>query len=163
MKKTALKEKSTNPQIYLSKKSRLLENMKRVKLMNLSEIDQKLFTKYSLGDEISPDFKNVLDAFEYWVSKTPHNIAAEYKTKNITYKELDNEATILALILKQKGIKNGDIIGLYMPRSINLVISIIACMKLGVTYVPQDPRIVPIDMLQKISTKSEQNIILSLK
>ncbi|WP_440880946.1 AMP-binding protein [Tenacibaculum sp. C7A-26P2] len=162
MKKTALKEKSTNPQIYLNKKSRLLENIKRIKLMNLSEIDQKLFIEYGLGDEILPDFENVLDAFEYWVSKTPHNIAAEYKTKNITYKELDNEATILALILKQKGIKNGDVIGLYIPRSIDLIISIIACIKLEVTYVPQDPRIVPIDMLEKISTKSEQNIILSL-
>lgn len=163
MEKSALTGNSSAASIYPNNKEELLKEVINLKALgNLSPEDQHLFITYGFAPKTSPTFSNVLNAFEYWVYKTPNNIAATFEGKEITYKELDNEATILALILKQKGIRNGDSVGLYMPRSLHLLIGIIASLKLGAIYVPQDPRIVPTKMLKEISLLSKQKIILSL-
>ncbi|WP_272149311.1 AMP-binding protein [Tenacibaculum aiptasiae] len=128
---------------------------------NLSLKDQEKFIEYGIAPLVPPKHKNILEAFEYWVSKTPKANAAIHLNKVITYKELDNQATILALLLKQKGISSGDSIGLYMHRSLDMLIGIIACLKLGAIYVPQDPRIVPKNMLNSIYKLSNASIIVS--
>ncbi|CAM1341125.1 AMP-binding protein [Tenacibaculum amylolyticum] len=129
---------------------------------NLSSEDQDLFIQYGITPKLSPPYKNIIHAFESWVTKTPNSVAAVHEGNSITYKQLDDEATILALILKQKGIKAGDSIGLYVNRSIEMLIGIIATLKLRAIYVPQDPRITPTPMLEEISELSSAKIILSL-
>ena len=163
MKKSALTSNSISLEFYAKSEEEFLKkaiNLEAIK--SLPPRDQDLFIKYGFASQTTPLFSNVLSAFEYWVSKTPNNIAASFNGQDITYKELDNEATILALILKQKGIKSGDTIGLYTHRSIYLLTGIIAALKLGASYVPQDPRIVPENMLNHISELSNQALILSL-
>ncbi|WP_442266290.1 AMP-binding protein [Tenacibaculum sp. ZS6-P6] len=134
-------------------------NLKEIK--HLSSEDQNLFIEYGIAPTIDTPYKNVIHAFEYWVSKTPGNIAATFQNLSITYKQLDDEATILALILKQKGIKRGDKVGLYTHRSLEMLIGIIAVLKLRAVYVPQDPRIVPKNMLSEITKLSDIKIILT--
>ncbi|PKH51671.1 peptide synthetase [Tenacibaculum sp. Bg11-29] len=130
-------------------------------ISSLSIEDQIKFIEYGIASSVPPKYKNILEAFECWVSKTPNTIAAIHIKKEITYKELDDEATILALILKQRGISSGDSIALYMHRSIDMLIGIIASLKLGAIYIPQDPRIVPEKMLQSIYKISNSSIIIS--
>ncbi len=142
--------------------SYLKERVNLNTLSNLSSDEQKKFIENGIAPSLETPFKNIVHAFEHWVVKTPSNIAAIYETKAITYKQLDDEATILALILKQKGISSGDKIGLYVNRSIDMLIGIIAALKLRAIYIPQDPRIVPVSMLQEISEVSNIKIILSL-
>lgn len=131
------------------------------KIKHLTSRDQQLFIEFGVASEVNTPYKNIIHAFEDWVSKTPNSIAAEYNKQSITYKELDDEATILALILKQKGISKGDRIGLYVHRSIEMLVGIIAILKLRAVYVPQDPRIVPNSMLQEIADLSNFKIILT--
>ena len=130
-------------------------------ISNLSTQDQIKFIEYGIASLVPPKYKNILEAFEYWVSKTPKAVAAIHLNEKISYKNLDNEATILALLLKQKGISSGDSVALYMHRSIDMLKGIIACLKLGAIYVPQDPRIVPEKMLQSIYQLSNSSIIIS--
>ncbi len=163
MKKSALSHSSNSLELYKqSKKINLInEEFNFNAISNLSPENQNLFIEYGIAKKTTSTFKSVLNAFEYWLGKTPNNVAASFLNDTITYKELDNEATILALILKQKGIKSGDTIGLYTHRSIHFLIGIIASLKLGAIYVPQDPRIVPPKMLKSISEISNQKMILT--
>lgn len=131
-------------------------------ISNLSLDDQILFQKYGSGNRLEMLFTNTLDAFEYWLRLMPNAIAAEHEGVKISYKQLDDSATILALILKQKDVKSGDKVGLYISRSIPMLVGIIAILKLGATYVPQDVRIVPENMLQEISDICNFKVILSL-
>lgn len=164
MKKIAFNDEALNSQVEsnnleLYAKSTVI-NIDAIQ--NLSQKDQKLFVSFGIAPSVPPKYENILDAFEYWVRKTPNNIAINHLDNRLTYKSLDNEATILALILKQKGITRGDAVALYTHRSIEMVIGIIACLKLGASYIPQDPRIVPKTMLSTIYQLSKASIVLSL-
>ncbi|WP_299157654.1 AMP-binding protein [uncultured Tenacibaculum sp.] len=139
----------------------LKPSIQKKNISNLSIQEQVKFIEYGIAPLVPPKHKNILEAFEYWVSKTPKATAAIHLNNTISYKELDNQATILALLLKQKGISSGDSIGLYMHRSLDMLIGIIACLKLGAIYVPQDPRIVPKSMLNSIYKLSNSSIIIS--
>ena len=164
MKKIAYNDENLNGEI--ERNSQELYSLSSVinidAIQNLSQKDQQLFVNFGIAATIPPKHKNILNAFEYWVKKTPNNIAVNYLENDLSYKNLDNEATILALILKQKGITRGNSVALYTHRSIEMVIGIIACLKLGVAYVPQDPRIVPKQMLETIYDLSKASITLSL-
>lgn len=131
------------------------------KINHLSVDDQYLFQKFGKGIRLETPYENVLDAFEHWVQLIPNAIAAEHYDEKITYKQLDDQATLLALILKQRGVKSGDKIGLFISRSIPLLVGILATLKLGAIYVPQDIRIVPIKMLQQITDICQIKMVLT--
>ena len=82
-----------------------------------------------------PKSKTIADLFEEQVSKNPNNIAVVCSNEQITYKELNEKANSLAIYLREKGVKSGETVGVRQERSIELILTIIACIKLGITYV----------------------------
>ena len=82
-----------------------------------------------------PKDKTIIDLFELQVEKTPDNIAVVCGNEQITYKELNEKSNGLAQYLRKKGIKSGETLGIRLERSIGLVLSVIACIKSGITYV----------------------------
>ncbi len=54
--------------------------------------------------------------------------------RNITYKELHSEVCKLANVLKSKGIQKGDRVCIYMPMIPELVISTLACARIGAVH-----------------------------
>lgn len=57
---------------------------------------------------------------------------------SISYIELVNKASQLADKLADKGVKKGDIVGVYSGRNINFIIALLGLIKMGVTYLPID-------------------------
>ena len=53
---------------------------------------------------------------------------------NITYRELHREVCKLANALKSNGIKLGDRVLIYMPMSIQAVVAMQACARIGATH-----------------------------
>ena len=58
----------------------------------------------------------------------------------ITYRELEERSNQLAHLLRERGLKNGERVGIYMPKSLESVISMFATLKAGGIYVPLDPQ-----------------------
>ncbi|MGE5500235.1 MAG: amino acid adenylation domain-containing protein, partial [Syntrophothermus sp.] len=56
-----------------------------------------------------------------------------------SYKELNEESNRLARYLLQKGVHEEDFVGLYMDRSLEMIIGILGILKAGAAYVPLDP------------------------
>lgn len=83
-----------------------------------------------------PKDKNLVTLFKDIVSKYPNNVAVQIGEKSITYKELDQKSNTLALQILTKNVKKGDIIGVCINKSIELVISIWAILKAGCVYMP---------------------------
>ncbi len=77
--------------------------------------------------------------FEQQAKKTPQKIALAFEDQQLTYQELNKKASHLAGFLQQKGLKRGDKIGIYLERSAEMLISLLAVLKLGGIYVPLDP------------------------
>lgn len=80
--------------------------------------------------------------FEQQATKTPDAIAVIDSNKQLSYRELDQAANRVAAKLQSKGIKRETIpetiIGVCMPRSVNMVIALLGILKAGAAYVPLD-------------------------
>lgn len=83
-----------------------------------------------------PDNQNLVTLFKDIVAKCPNNIAVQVGEKSITYKELDQKSNTLALEILNRNVKKGDVIGVCINKSIELVISIWAILKVGCVYMP---------------------------
>lgn len=87
--------------------------------------------------------------FENQVAKSPEKVAYIFENKTITYRELNTRANQLARYLKKNGIRPGMNIGLCIERSFEMIIGMMAIMKLGAAYVPLDPDY-PLSRLEEI-------------
>lgn len=86
-----------------------------------------------------PSVNGVHDLFEAQVSKTPNRPAVVFGDETITYSELNERAEELAAGLRAMGVGPEVIVGLCVPRSIEMVIAVIGVMKAGGAYAPIDP------------------------
>lgn len=73
------------------------------------------------------------------VKRTPDAIALRSDGLRLTYQELAERAQALALALRAEGVEPLDRVGVYMERSIEMVVSIFAILMSGAAYVPIDP------------------------
>ena len=83
-----------------------------------------------------PENKNLRDLFLDIVSQNSRNTAVSYKNESLTYQELDSKSNYLANKLCNSGIQKGDVVGVYLNKSIELLISIWAIIKVGAIYMP---------------------------
>jgi amino acid adenylation domain-containing protein len=86
------------------------------------------------------------DAFAARATETPDAIAAVCTGQVLRYGELEARANKLAHLLRAHGVKRGDKVGLCLPRSFELLVSMLAVLKAGGAYVPLDPAY-PLDRL----------------
>ena len=69
----------------------------------------------------------------------PTHPALQFQGIVITYKTLAEKTNRLAHLLKAKGVRQGDAVGLALDRSAEMVIALIAIWKAGAAYIPLDP------------------------
>jgi len=81
--------------------------------------------------------------FEEQVKRTPKAVAVDYEGKQLTYQELNSRGNQLANYLKASGIGPEKLVGLFMERSLDMVIGIYGIIKAGGAYVPLDPEYPP--------------------
>jgi amino acid adenylation domain-containing protein len=74
--------------------------------------------------------------FEAQVLRTPDNIAVVFEDEQLTYSELDARANRLAHSLQARGVGPGVTVGLFLERSLELIVAVFGTLKAGGTYVP---------------------------
>ena len=102
--------------------------------------------------------KPIYELFEEQAKKTPDREAYVYvsdnETKKITFGELDKKSSSLAYILQKNGVGTDVTVAVYMNRSINAYIAVLAILKAGGIYVPLD---------KSYPLKYLNNILIDLK
>lgn len=81
----------------------------------------------------------VHEAFEAQVEKTPDAVALVCDGSALSYAELNQRANAAAHCLVAMGVRPGTLVGLCLPRSLDLLIGALAIQKAGGGYVPMDP------------------------
>ena len=74
--------------------------------------------------------------FEAQVAETPEAVAVSCEGQVLTYRELNQRANRLAHFLQNRNVDTGTCVGVYLRRSIDFVVSVLAILKAGGTYVP---------------------------
>lgn len=70
---------------------------------------------------------------------TPNNIAVRHGDRSLTYKELDVRAGLLAGRLRSLGVGPDVVVGLYLNRSLAMIVAALAVLNAGGAYLPVDP------------------------
>ncbi len=83
--------------------------------------------------------ESVAALFEQQVAQTPDAIALICREQSLTYSTLNQQANQLAHYLRQLGVRAETPVGLYLERSPQAIIGILAILKAGGLYVPIDP------------------------
>ncbi|MBP1888262.1 non-ribosomal peptide synthetase/type I polyketide synthase [Sinorhizobium mexicanum] len=73
----------------------------------------------------------------------PDNMAVSCPLEALSYAALEQRANRLARHLISKGVGLGDVVGILLERSCDLIVGFLAVLKAGAVYVPLDPRLPP--------------------
>ncbi|MBC3839621.1 amino acid adenylation domain-containing protein [Streptacidiphilus sp. 4-A2] len=90
--------------------------------------------------EAGPPQVTVPALLDLRIALTPGATALEAGEVELTYAELGVRVDRLARRLAGAGVAPGDLVGVLMRRSVDLVVALLAVAKAGAAYVPLDPR-----------------------
>lgn len=104
--------------------------------------------------------KPFIKYFEEQAEKTPDEIAIVFEDKKMTYRELNERANSLAYKLRENKVTNNTVVGILLERSFEMLISMLAVLKSGGSYIPIAPDY-PKDRIEYMLEDSEATIILT--
>ena len=81
---------------------------------------------------------NIIEWFESQVEKSANEVAVVFEETQLTYEMLNQKANQLARHLSKNKVEANSRVGICLDRSVDLVVSILAVLKAGGTYVPMD-------------------------
>ncbi|WP_387555490.1 AMP-binding protein, partial [Photorhabdus sp. RM126S] len=105
-----------------------------------------LLHRWNQTDAPYPQDKTLPQLFEAQVERTPDNVALVFEGESLTYRQLNERANQLAYAIRERCQQHHNVplqadtpIALYLDRSLDMVISILAVLKAGGAYVPISP------------------------
>ena len=119
----------------------------------------QLLREWNEGEDVGPA-PDVVALCERWAARTPEAIAVVSAHGRLTHGELHRRAGRLACRLRALGVGPDDAVGLYVPRSAEMVIGALAALKAGAAYVPLDPAY-PMERLAFIVRECGMPVILA--
>ena len=94
----------------------------------------------STGEELPyPREQTIAQLFEREAARAPDATAIADAGGELTYDELNRRANRLAFHLSDNGVVHGDVVGVYLERSRDAIVALLAVLKSGSAYVPLDP------------------------
>ncbi|MFI0445609.1 amino acid adenylation domain-containing protein [Actinomadura sp. 6N118] len=130
-------------------------------LDHLSPEDRRLFRRFGQGPVRPVPHTRIHHAFEQQAAEIPHAVAVEHRDETITYGELDRRAGRLAVLLARHGVRPGDNVGLFVRRGVPMVVGLLAALKAGAAYVPQDVGVAPEAQLRHVIATAGTRVILT--
>ncbi|MGP0020269.1 MAG: amino acid adenylation domain-containing protein [Candidatus Sulfotelmatobacter sp.] len=94
------------------------------------------------------------------VERSPDAPALRMGAEHISYRELNARANRLAHLLRNQGVGPESLVGVCLDRSFASVVSLVAILKSGGTYLPLDPKF-PQDRLAFMLADSEVSLVLT--
>ncbi|MEU1618655.1 non-ribosomal peptide synthase/polyketide synthase [Streptomyces sp. NPDC005722] len=101
----------------------------------------------------------VAELFESQVARTPDATAVVFEGFEVSYAELNARANQLARLLVEHGVEPERLVALALPRSVDLVVAILATLKSGAAYLPVDPGH-PVDRIAYLLAEARPSVLI---
>ncbi len=102
------------------------------------------------------------ELFEAQVSRTPDAVAVVFEDRELTYSGLNHRANQLAHYLQEHGVAPESLVGVFMERSLEMVVALYGVLKAGGAYVAFDPEY-PKDRLAFMLEDTQVQVLLTQK
>jgi len=107
-------------------------------LNNVSSSDRASLRKWNQTEMDYPE-QCLHQVIQTQAEKVPDKIAVVFHGQQYTYSELNNRANQLANYLLEQGVQSGQLIGLCVERSAEMMVALLGILKAGAAYLPLDP------------------------
>ncbi|OHW38173.1 non-ribosomal peptide synthetase [Pseudomonas sp. 06C 126] len=140
----------------------IADPQQRLSELALLQIDEQRALQDSLGIEAGEHRLDqcIHHLFSQQVQARGEAPALTFAGQTLSYRELDSRANRLAWMLRERGVGPQVRVGLALPRSLEMVIGLLAILKAGGAYVPLDPEY-PLDRLHYMIEDSGIGLLLS--
>ena len=105
----------------------------------LSPEDERRLSVAALGPDLPDDDRTIHEIIETIAAERPDAPAVTFEGDTLSYGELLRRADALATRLVALGVDRSQPVGLYLHRSIEMVVGIVGILRSGAAYVPLDP------------------------
>ena len=105
----------------------------------LSEEEKQLLSEFNHTHVPFAEKRCLHDLFAAQVEQTPDTDAVVYADKKLTYAELNERVETMATHLRAHGIGPEVIVGIYVERSLEMIVGVLAILRAGGAYLPLDP------------------------
>ncbi|MFY0591775.1 amino acid adenylation domain-containing protein [Roseivirga sp.] len=85
------------------------------------------------------EYESIHELIRHQIERNGNADAATFEDSSISYERLDTWADQIAYKLKIAGLENNEFVGLYTPRSLEMVAGILGILRAGFAYLPLDP------------------------
>lgn len=102
------------------------------------------------------------ELFQKQVRRVPDRVAAVYEDQSLSYGALNRQANLLAHRLRNMGVVPEALVGLWVERSVDLLVGVIGIVKAGAAYLPIDPGY-PIERIEFILRDAEARVLVTGK
>ncbi|XWK89437.1 MAG: non-ribosomal peptide synthase/polyketide synthase [Phormidium sp.] len=127
----------------------------------LTEVQRRqLLVEWNDTDADYPQNLCLHQLFEAQVKLNPDAIAVAFNNQQLTYQELNTKANQLADYLQSIGVKPESLVGIYLERSLSMIVALLAVLKAGGAYIPLDPDY-PIQRLAYIAEDSQLSVLIT--
>lgn len=135
------------------------EPVSRLELVSAEEFD-RIVHAWSVGRErqVAPSTLDGLVLAQ--AARTPGTVAVADETRSLTYAELVAAAGRIARALRDRGVRPGDLVGVCLPRGVDLPVALLAVLQAGAAYLPLDPEY-PAERLAFMVEDGEARIVLT--
>jgi amino acid adenylation domain-containing protein len=148
---------------------KILQQVMQQPELRLGEVDlltaeerQQILSEFNQSD-IDYNQRNAFhEIFQTWVDQNPDAPAISYKGKVLSYSELDRQANQLAHYLVQQGSSQDQPIGLCLNRCPEMIVSMLATLKAGSSFVPLAPDY-PQERLQYMAEDARVGLVITNK
>ncbi|MDM8560644.1 amino acid adenylation domain-containing protein [Candidatus Parabeggiatoa sp. HSG14] len=140
----------------------LVDAHQPISQLNILTKAEKKQLFYEFNDTVVayPHEKTLIDLFEIQVEKTPNVVAIQFENQKLTYKALNSRANQLAHYLQNLGVAANGLVGIYVERSLDMLVGLLGILKAGGAYVPLDP-IYPQERLAFMLEDSQVSVLLT--
>ncbi|GFE79661.1 hypothetical protein GCM10011487_16610 [Steroidobacter agaridevorans] len=107
-----------------------------------TELDQVI---HSLNATAAPypQQKLIHGLYVEQAARTPTQVAVAHGDRSLTYAELDRKSDLLAKYLQSQGVGPDRLVGLFVERSLDMIVGLMGVLKAGGAYLPVDPSYPP--------------------
>ncbi|HEY0735279.1 MAG TPA: amino acid adenylation domain-containing protein, partial [Herpetosiphonaceae bacterium] len=100
---------------------------------------QQVVVEWNTQTMAAPEEIGLHQLIEAQAARTPDAIAVVFDEDCLSFRELNHRANQLAHHLQGLGVTTESFVGVYMERSVDLVVALLGIVKAGGAYVPLDP------------------------
>ncbi|QRO01823.1 amino acid adenylation domain-containing protein [Archangium violaceum] len=102
------------------------------------------------------------ELFEAQVARTPEAVALVFEGREMTYAALNARANQLAHRLRREGVGPESLVGVFMERSLEMVLALYGALKAGGAYLPLDPSY-PVERLAFMVEDAQPRVTLTTR